>query len=635
MLTPRSLILGLAASAAVVFIVSWAELVTGQIMIGFLQLPPVVLALLFLVVLINRWAARWPGRALGRQELAVIHVMMLVAAMISSRGLMEKLLPTLVGQNYFADATNNWAGLFFPHIKGWMVPWDTAKGAKQWLVVRFFEGLRAGEGVPWAAWTGPLLAWTLLVLAVFWAYLCMATILRRQWSDNEKLSFPLAQLPVELIRDTGAGTLGPLFWLGFAFPAALFTLNGLHNLFPNVPGFTTDLDLKVLFAVRPWSQLDYFTLYFSPAAVGFFFLLPTELLFSLWFFYLLGIGEQVGFVTFGAEPSMSGHGGAMQVAGQATGAWLALAGYLAVVAWPHLKRVGRAAISQRESSAYSAGELMSYRAAVWGLAGAFVLILAWAVAAGMALWLALIEFGVFLFVQALIMARSTCEGGMLMTEGCFTPVDLVTGAVDRNLLGAGNLTALSFMDAMFTRDLRGLLLTGFLDGQKVADGVGLVRRRLLAVFVVAVLASMLMAGGLQLWLPYHRGAINMYTYPYTGNDIQFFRENAPALRRWVPATWSFLGWTAFLGWMRTRFFWWPLHPLGYALSATWTSQVFWFPILVAWICKASISRYGGMRAYTRVRPFFLGMVLGEFVTAMAWTFIAMLTNAPSPTFPWP
>ncbi|HOQ27407.1 MAG TPA: hypothetical protein PLH36_01570, partial [Armatimonadota bacterium] len=124
-LSTRAIFLGLVAVAVVVFIVSWAELVTGQIMIGFLQLPPVVLALLFLLVLVNRGVARWGGKmALNPQELAVIHVMMLLAAMISSRGLMEKLVPTLVGQNYFADSTNNWASLYFQHIAQWLVPWD-------------------------------------------------------------------------------------------------------------------------------------------------------------------------------------------------------------------------------------------------------------------------------------------------------------------------------------------------------------------------------------------------------------------------------------------------------------------------------------------------------------------------------
>jgi len=67
-LSLRSLLLGLGAVGVTVLIVSYAELVTGQIMIGFLQLPPVVVVLLFLLVLgnkaVRRLRARWATASL-------------------------------------------------------------------------------------------------------------------------------------------------------------------------------------------------------------------------------------------------------------------------------------------------------------------------------------------------------------------------------------------------------------------------------------------------------------------------------------------------------------------------------------------------------------------------------------------
>jgi hypothetical protein len=84
-----------------------------------------------------------------------------------------------------------------------------------------------------------------------------------------------------------------------------------------------------------------------------------------------------------------------------------------------------------------------------------------------------------------------------------------------------------------------------------------------------------------------------------------------------------------------RFYWWPLHPLGYAMSASWTVIVFWFPMLVAWLLKLLTIRYGGMRLYAAVRPFFLGMIFGEFTLATIWTLISILWDTPVPFFPWP
>ena len=43
---------------------------------------------------------------------------------------------------------------------------------------------------------------------------------------------------------------------------------------------------------------------------------------------------------------------------------------------------------------------------------------------GMSLWLALFELVIFIFVTALVMARSTAEAGMLMTETTFRPIDI-------------------------------------------------------------------------------------------------------------------------------------------------------------------------------------------------------------------
>jgi len=42
-----------------------------------------------------------------------------------------------------------------------------------------------------------------------------------------------------------------------------------------------------------------------------------------------------------------------------------------------------------------------------------------------------------------------------------------------------------------------------------------------------------------------------------------------------------------------------------------------------------------MRLYARLRPLFLGMIFGEFTSAVVWTLIAAIWNVPAPFFPWP
>jgi len=85
--------------------------------------------------------------------------------------------------------------------------------------------------------------------------------------------------------------------------------------------------------------------------------------------------------------------------------------------------------------------------------------------------------------------------------------------------------------------------------------------------------------------------------------------------------------------MRTRFAWWPFHPLGYAMGAAWPAIVYWFSMFLAWLVKLFMLRYGGIRLYRKARVFFLGLILGEFLAALLWVTISVLTGVPGPYIP--
>jgi hypothetical protein len=44
----------------------------------------------------------------------------------------------------------------------------------------------------------------------------------------------------------------------------------------------------------------------------------------------------------------------------------------------------------------------------------------------------------------------------------------------------------------------------------------------------------------------------------------------------------------------------------------------WMPFLIAWVIKAAVLRYGGMRLYRASLPFFLGLILGDYVVPALW-----------------
>lgn len=640
----RALFIGALGAAATAGLVTQAEMVLSTLRIGYLQFPPAALGLLILVLALNqglkRLAARW---SLSSSDVLVIYCMALVAAMVSSHGVVEKWIPLLVAPRYLAES--GWHQLYDPHIPSRLVPYNPSDAGRQRVVEEFFNKTPHGEAIPWQPWLVPLLHWSVLILLVLFAFLCLTTILRRQWVDNERLAFPLAQFPMEVLGGSGRSPFfrNRLFWFGAAIPILVYTIKGLHQAIPTFPDITLFLLLNDYLTTPPWSGITYTPIVLSFAAVGFFYLLPADVLFSIWFFYLLTLGEQVTANTFNMSmPIMPLYPLPLFVGYQTVGAYLVLVAYLFWSARPHLRRVWAAAIGR--ASIDDSQELIPYRVAVWGLFGSILLSSLWLWSAGMSVWLALLELIVFLFGIALVMARSTAEAGMLMTETTFRPIDLYRMVAPVASVGPTNLTMLAFFDHLFLRDQRGLVLTGMLDTARIADSTEVRRRAFVKALALGIGLALVVAVALNIYLPYHLGALTMDSFEEREHPLWTWRDYAPYFNpgmlekadvSWQMPTFFSVGIlvTAFLTFMRANFFWWPLHPLGYALAGSWSTDMFWFSCLLAWVLKALSLRYGGRQFFAKARPFFLGLVLGEFGIEVAFVLLNILFKIPPPAFP--
>ena len=86
--------------------------------------------------------------------------------------------------------------------------------------------------------------------------------------------------------------------------------------------------------------------------------------------------------------------------------------------------------------------------------------------------------------------------------------------------------------------------------------------------------------------------------------------------------------------LRTTFLWWPLHPVGYAVSSSWSMNLLWMPMLVAWIIKLAVLRYGGLRLYRQLLPMFIGLILGEYFSGGLWSLAGVILQTRVYVF-WP
>ncbi len=60
----------------------------------------------------------------------------------------------------------------------------------------------------------------------------------------------------------------------------------------------------------------------------------------------------------------------------------------------------------------------------------------------------------------------------------------------------------------------------------------------------------------------------------------------------------------------------------------------WFPVLLGWLFKTLILRYGGVKIYRQALPFFIGLVIGDYAISCLWALYFLATgHAGYRTFP--
>jgi len=640
-ITLRAFAVGLVCVVLLCVATPLADLLVQSTWLASCHLPIGALVLfLVLVAGLNTALRRLsPRLGLKRHELVAIYGMMLVGAGIPSFGLAAYLIPTLAGINYFSTPENRWGELFYKYLPKWMVPFDPANPAGQQAVSRgYYQGLFHGEAIPWAAWILPVAAWLIFALLLFAAYFCIGTILRRQWVDRERLAFPLVQLPAEMVRSDPVPSFGSAFfrsrlmWLGFAIPAIIHSINSIHMYFPTFPQVPLRHNLNSYLVTWPWNQIGIFQIWTHFSVIGFSFLLAADLSLSLWLFFLLSKLQSALAASYGMQIEyMANYPVQSFQAFEMLGGFVVLAAMMLWLARPHLRDVWTATL-RGDKAGKDAGEPLSYRAAVVGLGLTTLGMCAWCWFAGMTFLVPIVAIAI-LYVVALVLTRFVSEGGLLFIQAPFQPTSLIGAALGSAAIGPANLTVLSMVERVFIFDLRGFLMPSVLDTYRLSDTAALDRRRLTPALLAAVVVAAVVSCVVVIALGYQYGAVRMSGWFAIASPQQPGQALAAAMTNPRPATlgyWPYVvigsAVTYALYWLRMHFVWWQLHPIGFVMGPSWPMIQLWFSILVGWMLKASILRWGGQRTFARARPFFLGLVLGEYTAAMLWLLIDLATG---------
>lgn len=601
-------------------------------LVGLGHLPRVAVFVVFVLIAVNALAMVVARRkAFTSGQLAFIYMAILVMAGIPGQQLVTYLYLGMIGSQYFAyGQSNDYATEVIPYLKPWLVPSMDPEGP---VISWAFHGLPWGESIPWQAWVRPLALWTPYVLALLGLQVCLASLFRRRW-DQERLTYPLARVPVELVTYHSPTDAVPrllrskLFWAAFLLPVAVYTKKALSFHNPELRSVNLYKNIGVVFGAPPWSNLDYLPLHVYFESIGATYLIPTAVGFSLWFFWLF---RRLIYV-YRDTRGLLDH--AQYLTQQGVGAYLVLA---AICLWGSRRTLGQAARGmfglRRGDDASPEGphdrHPMPPALALWGIVLCLAVIVAWGRAAGVGAGPVLVTVGLYL-VGLIVICRLVAEMGLFAVWTPMFPPQEITARLWGTFrpLDQQSTTALCYMGWKI-QDSASATVANVLQGFKISELGQLKDSSGLWLMAAALVVAVFAAHPPSIWAIYTQGVYDLGWWPRAaGDDLALQIHDlstvlSPYRREAYEAMAHGALIVAGLHLLRTHYHRFPLLAFAYgaALGPQFMMDRYGFSIFIGWLVKASLLKYGGLGAHNRARPAALGLICGNACVLMFWTIV--------------
>jgi hypothetical protein len=570
-----------------------------------------VVFLLFWVALLGFLLRRW--FALSSASFALVYATLMVATVIPTMGFGGYFIPLIAGVFYYATPENDWQSLLWDHLPDWAAPRDLQ------AIRGLFEGIGADQPIPWALWTTPLILWGLFMFAFFLVSLGCISLVHHQWSREERLVYPLAVVPTLMVesfdRPAQSFLRSKLLWAGFLLAWSMPTLNMLDRVFDfealghvGIPA--TSIYIRQL-------NLNY-TVYTDLLTVGLSFLVNLNVLFSVWFLHLLVSLEEalLGYAGVGLPLPTQPHGaGSVLLANQQIGSLLFLVLSSLWLSRDFLRRQWRLIAAPDPAS--SANLLSPRLSALLGLAGLLYMAgFLWATGLNLGWALLFLLVGLLVFFGT---ARLLAQTGIGRLRAAYSIPPLLTNNLGTAPFGSQGLSAMG-LSFVWSADIQLFLMGTLAHAFKVCEEARpkISGRKLLFFLTAAVIVSLATTVLCYVWLGYRKGLIHGYIWYYVMSPNYHWgwvvnTINNPHPPQFLATFFLFLGagLAALLSFANHHLAGWPLHPAGLAVALTNTVSGDWFGIFLAWLIKSVALRYGGIVLYRRLRPFFVGLILGS------------------------
>lgn len=624
-LTIRAISVGLILSVLLNIWGIHSSYVTNASIVSLAHLPITAVFPFVLVVFGLNPLIKWilPGKGFTRQELIIVFFLVFTASAIPAWAFSSYALSVISGPNYFVSPENRWAELFLSSVPSWLIVPNTDNA-----LTPFFEGLGSGDTAVWQVWIIPLFWWLTFYAAIFIVGASLMVILRKQWVEHERLSFPLAQVPLLLIEGTDGPSLwppivrSPLFWMGFGitFFILLWNMIGYFGYLPTIRIGPTHATGLVLFDKAPNISIR-----FNYLVAGIAYFTRIEVLFSVWFFYLLRIIQEGMMNNMGVANSY------MVLQFQHLGGLLTMVVFTLWMARRHLKQVFYHALG-RPSDLDDSREFFPYRLAVFGVTGGYLYLVAWLYAAGgsLVLIIVMITMSLLIFVG---ISRVVAETGLAAFDIPYDAANRVTVVVvGTDHIDAQTLTTMTLCHT-FARNWRTLGMCSMAHAAKMGDVMGGgVGKGVFGMITLTLVLSTATAFVYTIYLGYDFGASQFTGTAFKRGAQEVWDELAGWINNAHPYKSTHVIYSSsgilvmfFLLIVHHRFTWWPLHPIGFGVVATHSVNMAVANFFFVWLVKVVIFRVGGVALYRTVQPLVIGMIVAyatgvfiSFVVDLIW-----------------
>jgi hypothetical protein len=439
----------------------------------------------------------------------------------------------------------------------------------------------------------------------------------RQWTHHERLTHPLAQVPTTLVD---VGFTSRAFKIGFMCMAAvwlwqIFAENGLS--LPRLP-LNSEEFLRVkdvhtapfLGIEAPssakWVYDGYWnTIRVIPFVIAIAFLVATDVGFSVWSGFFLGALVCGWLYKAGIEVDFARQG--RLVSGGA------LFGFALVILY--LGRVHYWALLKAAFGASSAASKED-RLGVWGVRGIVVATVALAglIYSYSGSLLGAVIALLMLWAIVMVVARIVAESGLvcIQMQPELNPMFASLGFAGWFPLQA--LIVMGYLGSTLIFETRENAAGYAVQSQKLGEDAGHGKARFFVALgllsftagIVAVVVALLshVAGPTSMGVDTNALQIGkLYPAAFNPNEAKVF-TNQMSFAVGIAFVFVVVAcrrvWSGFL-----------FHPIGLVVAATWPIYNLWGSLMIGWVLKVIVLRYGGAKVYADLKPFAIGIIAAD------------------------